>query len=91
MPDSLRTRIAAVLVQHHTTEDRDCKWPLQCECDAGWRNPEEWARHVADAVIRELKLREERTVTELVTDPYSGATWRREGGHRYVTDWIADE
>ena len=56
MTDDLRTRIAAVVVQHHTGEDYDCKWPLQCECDAKWRSPEEWARHVADAVIRELGL-----------------------------------
>ena len=46
---------------------------------------------MADAVIRELGLREEHTATELVTDPYSAATWTREGGHRYVTDWENDD
>jgi hypothetical protein len=55
MSDDLRTRIAAVIVKHHTDCDDtvDGTW-TQCECDAGWRREDEWAVHLADAVIREL-------------------------------------
>jgi hypothetical protein len=42
---------------------------------------------LADAVISELGLREERTETETLTNE-QGATWFRQGGYRYVTEWI---
>jgi len=45
---------------------------------------------VADAVIAELGLREERTETEALTNE-QGATWFRQGGYRHVTDWKADD
>jgi hypothetical protein len=75
----LRDRLATVIVKHHTCEcDRtvDGTW-TQCQCDAGWRREDEWAAHVADAVIAELGLEEELT--------YGGMM------RRYVTDWKADD
>lgn len=74
--DHLRTRIAAVLDQHKT--DPYDEWTCQCN-STGIR----WAAHVADAVIRELKMEREH--------------WQYGDGHtmgvryRFVTDWIANE
>lgn len=45
---------------------------------------------VADAVIEALRLREERTETETVTNE-QGATWFRQGGYRYVSEWIDND
>ena len=42
---------------------------------------EEWAKHVADAVIAELGLRREDNEADF-TGSYR---------HRYVTDWKADD
>ena len=57
----LRARIAAVQAQHHHW---DYAGDLTCACgesfgmsDAGWEAAvQEWAQHVADAVIGELRL-----------------------------------
>jgi len=55
MSDALRDRIATVIVQHHTDcDDTADGTSTQCECDARWRKADEWAVHVADAVIAEL-------------------------------------
>jgi len=48
------------------------------------------AARLADAVIAELGLREERTETEALTNEQR-ATWFRQGGYRHVTDWRADD
>jgi hypothetical protein len=45
---------------------------------------------MADAVIAELGLYREGNESRTVTNEY-GATYRIEGGHRYVTDWEADD
>jgi hypothetical protein len=45
---------------------------------------------LADAVIAELGLYREGTESRTVTNEF-GATYRIEGGHRYVTDWKADD
>ena len=45
---------------------------------------------LADAVIRELGLRREGNESRTVTNE-QGATYRIEGGHRYVTEWKSDE
>lgn len=61
MTDSLRDRIAAVQAQHHHW---DYAGALACACglefgrseNAGWEAAvQEWAQHVADAVIAALK------------------------------------
>jgi len=78
----LRDRIAAAIVQHHTHCD-GTTW-TQCQCDAGWRRDDEWAVHVADAVIAELGLRR--------ADRPNDYDYRRyPAGDRYITDWLADE
>jgi hypothetical protein len=47
-------------------------------------------RALADAVIAELGLYREGSEPRTVTNEF-GATFRIEGGHRYVTDWKADD
>ena len=86
MTDNLRDRIAGVLEEHRRVSS-------SCECgfDLGisaitWH----WRDHVADAVIEALGLREERTETETVTNE-QGATWFRQGGYRYVSEWIDND
>jgi hypothetical protein len=44
---------------------------------------------LADAVIAELGLYREGSESRTVTNEF-GATFRVEGGHRYVTDWVPD-
>ena len=87
MSDSLRDRIAAVQSKHHHW---DFAGALTCACgedfgldgDAGWESAvQEWAKHVADAVIAELGLRREDNEADF-TGSYR---------HRYVTDWRADD
>jgi hypothetical protein len=79
MSDSLRDRIAAAIVKHHTDCDDTADGTLtQCECDARWRKADQWAQHVADAVIAELGL---TRVTRSERVPI----------HRYVTDWKTDD
>ena len=90
MPDDLRARIAAIQVGHYPwLYDRT----LACTCGEYRSEPDlfrQWGDHLADAVIRELGLRREGHPSETITNE-QGATFYREGGHRYVTEWIADE
>lgn len=93
MSDSLRTRIAAVQQAHHLRMDPNHPAWGYCRCglNVGFQDradepvPEfEWwvihARHVADAVIRELRLREENGWFGPTNIPK----------HRYVTDWVTE-
>ena len=100
-----RDRIAAIISTH------DCfDYGGRVECRCGDKHEElplfesvqAWGRHVADAVIRELGLREEtmREVTYhpqarvlmdngyMVTDPRTGEPITQT---RYVTEWTTDE
>jgi hypothetical protein len=106
MSDDLRTRIAAALKRHPLTYAGD-----YCECSPESAYPgcggddEQWAlhcSHVADAVIRELGLRENFAVADGDGDfVYVGAdretsdTYTVHPGdhllHRYVTEWTTDE
>lgn len=79
MSDDFRTRVAAALLGDH------CIQGMTQPCD----DCREHALRQADAVIRELGLREERTESETVTND-QGATFYREGGYRYISDWTAD-
>ena len=86
MPDSLRTRIAAVHQAHRWGVFRcDDGYARTC-CRCQWRELSDGpthAEHVADAVIRELKLKRE------VDDR---ASFRMESSRaRYVTEWNTDE
>lgn len=76
----LRARIAAVLDQHKT--DLYDEWTCQCN-STGIR----WADHVADAVIRELKLTPETSYgTTYPNVPIRDVTYVR-----YVTEWREDD
>lgn len=81
MSDDLRTRIWRLLEAHGTgwiNNGTDL-----CRCYCGYRAQrlgESWHYHTADAVIRELGMREERWKTD---DP----TMLRGHWTRYVTDW----
>jgi len=55
------------------------------------RSKDEVAELVADRVARELGLRVESSPSGAVTDPVHGVTWYRQGGYRFVSDWVADE
>lgn len=77
MSDDLRTRIASVLLP-------DLEYAAAYNPTS--ESPEDWAASLADAVIRELGLREERTASESITNE-QGATWHRKTGRRYVTEW----
>jgi hypothetical protein len=70
----LRERIAAVLIDHPDRPDGTCH--LAGEGD-GFDNQQEWAEHVADAVIRELPLIREDKLRG------NGAVEKS----RYVTPW----
>lgn len=88
MPDDLRTRIAAIQAQHHHW---DYAGALTCACgkdfglfDAGWEAAvQQWAQHVADAVIGALHMREE--ISYGTTYPNFPVEDRRL--IRYVTSW----
>jgi len=80
MTDDLRTRIAAVLLGDH------CVQGMTAPCD----DCRAHAIRQADAVIRELGLRREGHPSETITNE-QGATFYREGGHRYVTEWEIDD
>lgn len=103
MSDDLRTRIAAVQASHHHW---DYAGALTCACgedfgvdDAGWEAAvTDWAQHVADAVIRELGLRQEwgaldETDSGCIYDSADEVrTLPRETvKSRYVTEWEDDE
>jgi isopentenyldiphosphate isomerase len=78
----LRTRIAAVLMAHPDKWDGTCCGDPNLEIEV----QEDWAEHVADAVIRELGMKEERD------RPYSTRhDWQGDWRHRYVTEWKADD
>jgi len=47
-------------------------------------------RGQADAVIADLGLQRESSESRTVTNEF-GATYRIQGGRRYVTDWEADD
>ena len=84
----LRTQIAAVL-KRHRPDNAEISF-VTCICGGARTyiyDPPDiqtwWEAHLADAVIRELGLRQE-------TDPK--ALFRMEHPrHRYVTDWKADD
>lgn len=79
MTDSLRTRIAAVLYERFAT--------AMGFADAAWDDTEHetWLED-ADAVIRELNLKEERD------RPYSTLHgWQGDWRTRYVTEWEKDD
>lgn len=82
---ALRTRIAAVLNRHKPDGDRYNEWS-DCQCGhVGTR----WDDHVADAVIRALKLVVQELPEETATDLSAKPIYLpRE--YRYVTDWEAD-
>lgn len=97
MSDSLRTRIAAVQQAHHLRMDPNHPAWGYCRCglNVGFQDradepvPEfEWwvihARHVADAVIRELRLKPETRIGP--GEPGEGLS----GFIRYVTEWETD-
>jgi hypothetical protein len=82
----LRDRIIAVLEKHAAAE---YSWGVDgCQCGA--ETEDRQAQHQADAVIAELGLYREDSEPRTVTNEF-GATFRIEGGHRYVTDWKADD
>lgn len=85
MTDTLRDRIAAVQ-RAHRLNSFGANY-VQCEC--GWKSPEKYAtwtdhpEHVADAVIRELELREELRYPNRL--PHY--TFMPPQRTRYVTGW----
>jgi hypothetical protein len=88
MSDSLRDRIAAALYCHAAQSvATGVPW-------LNWEDTFPVVREVwlimADAVIAELGLYREDSEPRTVTNEF-GATFRIEGGHRYVTDWKADD
>lgn len=83
MTDELRTRIAAALSAHIERQLTNCDTGRE-ECGCGQQGSSTYGEHVADALIRELGL---------IKVPMSewdvlNHGWR---GHRYVTEWMADE
>lgn len=87
MLDDLRTRIAAVMYRHTLFRALE-----QCECGAAFdgfsgRSLDAYAAHVADAVIAELRLRQEESWG--TTFPDVPVEDRRLT--RWVTEWTADE
>jgi hypothetical protein len=76
--EDLRTRIGEVL-----------RVGLQGSHEDGFDTEEVLA--LADAVVRELGLRREVLPSGAVTDPVHGVTWFRQGGFRWVTEWVSDE
>lgn len=89
--DDLRTRIAAVQASHHHW---DYAGALTCACgedfgvdNAGWEAAvTDWAQHVADAVIAELKLQ-----PETLCNPGGAILTRLDGrvlaDNRYMRRW----
>lgn len=75
MTDNLRDRIAKVLWQQRATNPT---------------TPIDWFLDDADAVIRELKMKQEH---EMIKDGplMPNGMQRHKLRHRYVTEWEADE
>lgn len=103
MTDNLRDRIAAALAEHREYQGNDC----QCgwKDDTGLYKVFSWEddtglykvltgheQHQADAVIKELGLREESGLSGYHVTINPGGYHRR-GAHvtRYVTEWETDE
>lgn len=79
MTDDLRTRIAAVLLTH-----RHVGGKCQCQSLRDASTSGEHARHVAGVLIRDLGLhRAEMGEWDVLAHGFRG--------HRYVTDWEADQ
>ena len=79
--------IAAATVAHSSDLRHRIAYAIaQADGDAPGMEPASCDYEMADAVIEALGLREERTETETVTNE-QGATWFRQGGYRYVTEW----
>jgi hypothetical protein len=72
---SLRDRIAAVLIEHPDRWAGTCCEDETVIPDGGFSTQDEWAEHVADAVIRELGLRREPRGDQC----------------RFVTDWQKED
>lgn len=80
MSDNLRTRIAAVQRAHRLWRDPGMTTGKTCQC--GWTSEApitDHPEHVADVVIRELKLE--------VEDGECGYCRAQLPGCRYVTEW----
>ena len=87
MADDLRTRIAAIQQSHvFCITECSCGHRFSWEKSTEWRERAqwEWARHVADAVIRELGLEPETRIGP--GEPGEGLS----GYIRYVTGWRVD-
>lgn len=83
----LRTRIAAAIYEASDEYTRKLMVnPRLPGCDDVEGDNKPICFVLADAVIRELGLREERTASESITNE-QGATWHRKTGRRYVTEW----
>lgn len=89
MTDNLRTRIAAVQADHSLLHSCGNEW--KCYCLDEGNNETAWHRdHVADVLIRELGLTEERRVIH--TYAAAGFTVAVGGTEsRYLTEWTTDE
>lgn len=95
MTDDLHTRIAAVQRQHFPSINGlecDCLFPLP----GGDLDDEPFRLHLADAVIRQLGLREETVafangpLAGFKAGPYAGCTGNGVN-RRYVTEWEPDD
>ena len=87
MTDNLRDRIAAVLYDRALSRAR-MSWQW-----ADLKSEEARSRWLADAdaVIAELRLREEALDGAVVTDGFGTPIRIRPPRHRYVTDWSNDD
>jgi len=94
--EDLRTRIAAVVYAHDCW---DYSGGLECRCGSQFGFDDDdpqgdaitpWSEHVADAVIRELGLREQTGNDAAYPQVIPCADYLRTH-HRFVTDWVADE
>ena len=85
MSDNLRDRIAAALRGHGGAYSRD---GLEfCSCGAETDGLLEFEAHLADAVIRELELKEERADKQRPMHVCATPGLY----YRYVTEWTTDE
>jgi len=92
MSDLLRTRVAREIESHGLGWIDNGK-PDIARCHCGYRPQrlgESWHFHVADAVIRELGLREQ-TGNDAAAPQVIPCVDNLRTHHRYVTEWTADE